>query len=73
MDEINQANGIVFSSLEDHGPSAIAKDHTGGAVCVIDDRGHYIGANHKDPLVRSGCNELRTSLHRINKCGARSG
>ncbi len=73
MDEVDQANGIILGRLEKHGAGAVAKDHAGGAVRVVDDRGHHVGADHQDPLVGARGDELRARLYGVNEGGAGRG
>ena len=52
MDVVDQPHGIIFRGLQNHRARAIAKDHAGGAVGVVDDRRHHVSTNHQHALVR---------------------
>jgi len=64
---------IVFGGLEDYGTGTVAKDHAGGAIGVVDDRGHHIRANYEDFLMSASRDELRSRLHGVNKGGTGGG
>ena len=53
--------------LRGHCASAITKKNARCAVSVIQNRGHYVRANHHHLFMRAGLNELRTRLQGIQK------
>ena len=61
------------AGFKDHSPGAVAKNNAGGAIGVVDDRRHNVGANHENSFMRARGDELRAGLHGIDKCGAGGG
>ncbi len=61
----------VRAGLEQHRAGAVAEQHAGGAVRVVDDRRHLVGADHHDLARLTGTDELRRDGQRIDE--ARTG
>ena len=66
MEKIN-AVVVAVGRLNQHCACAVAKDHTGGAVGVINNGRHYIGADHQYLFVRTGFDKLNAGLKRVDK------
>ena len=60
----------LFGRLDQHGARAIAEQHAGGAVGVVDDAGHGVGADHQDLLVRAGGHQVRARGSAVDKSRA---
>ncbi len=60
----------VVVGLQQHRAGAVAEQHAGGAVGVVDDRRHLVGADHHDLARGAGGDELRADGQRIEKAGA---
>src|SRR6185312_17139881 len=73
MDEIDQTHRVILGGLEYHGAGSVAEDHAGGAVGVIDDRGHHVRSDHHDFLVGTGGNKLSAGLQGVHEGGASRG
>ena len=56
--------------LEQHRAGAVAEQHAGGAVGVVDDRRHLVGADHHDLARGAVGDELRGDGQRIEKARA---
>ncbi len=67
MQKVDEPDRLVFRRFEQDRTRSIAKDDAGRAIGVVDDRRHHVGADHQHFLVRSGRDELRSSLQRVNK------
>src|SRR5258708_15095067 len=72
MQKINAAQPFV-GGYDQHRARAIAEDHAGGAVGVVDDRRHNVGANDQDFFMRARFHKLHSGLQRIDKTGAGRG
>src|SRR5262245_57472930 len=64
---------IAGGRFDKDGPGAIAKDHAGGTIGVIDDGRHDVGADYKHLLVSARFNEFDTRLESINEAGTGGG
>ena len=53
------ASSPFFGRLDQHRAGAVAEQHAGGAVGVIDDAAHRVGADHQHFLVRAGRHQMR--------------
>ena len=58
--EIDESQAVfaVLGGFEQHGAGAVAEQHAGGAVGVVDDAAHGIGADHQHLLVRAGGHQV---------------
>ena len=59
--------------LKQHGAGAVAKEHTGGTILIVQNGRHRVAADHQNFLVGARANELRTDGQRVGKAGARRG
>ena len=64
-------DAVFFARLDQNRARGIAEQHAGGAVGVIDDRRHLVGADHHDLAEFAGLDELRGDGERIDEAGAR--
>src|SRR2546423_8065182 len=55
----------VRAGLDQHRTGAVAEQHASGAVCVIDDRRHLVGADNHDLARMTGTDELRGDGERV--------
>ena len=51
----------------DHRARAVAENHAGSAVGVVDDRRHHVRPDHQNPLVRPGGDELGSRLQGVEE------
>ena len=49
---------------------AVAEQHAGRAIGVVDDARHHVGADHQHVVVRAGGDELRRRRQRVGEAGA---
>ena len=71
-DEIDEAQ-VVFAiagGLDQHGAGAVAEQDAGGAVGVVDDAAHGIGADDQDLAVRAGGHQVRARGEAVDESGA---
>ena len=61
---------FLLGSMQ-HRAGAVAEQHAGGAVGVVDDRRHLVGADHHDLAEFPGLDELRGDGERIDEARAR--
>src|ERR1035438_6926019 len=73
VNEVDQPDGVIFGGFQNRRARTVPEDHAGGAVGVVDDRRHYVGANHEYARVYSAGNELRSHLHGVEKGRAGGG
>ena len=64
-------DAVLFARLDEDRAGGVAEQHAGGAVGVVDDRRHLVGADHHDLAEFSGLDELRRDGERIDEAGAR--
>ena len=57
--------------LDQHRAGAVAEQHAGRAVGVVDDRRHLVGADHDDLARGAGLDELLRDRQRIEEARAR--
>ena len=55
--------------FDQHGARAIAEQDAGGAVGVIDDAAHGVGADHQHLLVRAGRHQVRADGQAVDEAG----
>ena len=60
----------IFRRLDQHRPRAIAEQHTGRTIGVVEDRRHLVGADHDDFLGAAVLDELRRDRERIEEARA---
>jgi hypothetical protein len=58
IDEAQMAVAILSAGSINTGASAVAEQDAGGAVGVIDDAAHGVGADHQHLLVRAGGHQV---------------
>ena len=71
MEVVDHSDLALGTGLQQHRARAIAEDHAGRAVLVVDDRAHHIRSNHHHLLVHAALHQLRAHLQRIGKPRAR--
>ncbi len=64
---------IRTGGLKQDGSCAVAKEHTGGPILIVQNGRHRVAADHQHFLVRARTNELRAHGQRVSKSGARRG
>ena len=65
--EVEDPLGVRSSRFDQHRAGAIAEQHAGGAVLIVDNRGHDVATDHQRILVRAGADKLRANSERVNK------
>ena len=60
----------VLGGLDQHGAGAVAEQHAGVAVGVVDDAAHGVGADHQHFLVRAGGDQVRAGGQPVDEAGA---
>ena len=70
-EEIEEAYAIfVFAGrLDQYGAGAVAEEHAGGAIGVVDNAAHGVRADDQDLLVSAGCHQVRADRGAIHKAG----
>jgi len=71
--EVNEADFAFFAGLEEDSAGAIAEDDAGGAVGVVDDGTHDVGADDENFCVCAGFDELGTHLEGVGEAGTGGG
>src|SRR6266566_5157265 len=62
VNEVDQTDGVVFGRFKNCRARTVSKDHTSGAVSVVDDRRHYVGADYQHTFLGAAGNQLRSYL-----------
>ena len=65
-----QQAGLVVGGLQQHGPGPVPEQHAGGAVLVVQDRGHDLGPDHQHALVGPALDELGPGGEGVDEAGA---
>jgi hypothetical protein len=73
MAKVDQPNLVLFCGLNQDRTGAIAENDASGAVGVVDDRRHRIGADDQDLGVRTRLDQLSAHLQGVKKTGASCG
>jgi len=60
-----------FARLNQHRSGAVAEQHAGRTVGIVDDRRHLVCSDQHDLAVFAGLDELRSDGERIDEAGAR--
>ncbi len=63
----------VSAGLDENSAGAVAEEDAGGAVGVVDDGAHDVGADDEDFFVRAGFDELGADLEGVGEAGAGGG
>ena len=71
--EVDEADFAFFAGFEQDRARAVAEDDAGGAVGVVDDGAHDVGADDEDFFVRAGFDELGADLEGVGEAGAGGG
>ena len=66
------AHTLFLGSFNEHSASAVAKEHAGSAVLVIDERRHFIGTDNNNFLVSAALYHRRSNVEAIEKSAASS-
>ena len=69
--EVDDADLGIVAGLDDGRAGAITEDHARGAIGVVDDARHDVGADHQRVLARAGGHHLRRRRQRIGESRAR--
>src|SRR3970282_114638 len=59
--------------LDQDGAGAIAEQHAGGAVLIVDDRTHDVAADDQGFFVRASAKKLRADGQGVDEAGASAG
>src|SRR5712692_4857204 len=70
VEKVDETRLTIGRRFHQHGAGTIAKDHTGGPVGVIDNRGHHVSADDQNFFVCSCTHELHAGLQGIDKSRA---
>ena len=71
--EPDDLEALFNRGLHDHGAGPVAEQHAGGAVGVVDDARHRVGADDQRALVLAGRDELARDAQREVEPGAGAG
>ena len=71
--EIDHAQFALRSGLDEDCAGAVAEEDAGGAVGVVDDGRHGVGADDEDFFVLARLDELATHLQGVDEAGAGGG
>ena len=65
-----QAVFALAGRFDQHGAGAVAEQDAGGAVGVIDDAAHGVGADHQHLSVRAGGHQVGAGGGAVDEAGA---
>ena len=65
--EIEDRAVAVLGRRDDHGAGAVAEQHAGRPILVVDDARHHVGADHQRVIVRAGRHELAGRRQRVGE------
>ena len=70
--EIDEAapSSALGGGFDQHGAGAIAEQDAGGAVGVVDDAAHGVGADHQHLLMRAGGHQVGAGGEAVDEAGA---
>src|SRR6185437_883951 len=71
--EVDEADLAFLTGLEQDCARAVAEEDAGGAVGVVDDGAHDVGADDENLFVRAGFDELGADLQGVGEAGAGGG
>ena len=71
--EVDHAVLAVGGGFEEDCAGAVAEEHAGGAVGVVDDGGHGVRADDEDFFLGAGLDELRAHLEGVDESGTGGG
>ena len=70
---VNHADFVLGCGLDEDTARSVAEEDAGGAVGVVNDGGHGVGANDEDFGVRAGFDELGSHLQGVDEAGTGGG
>ena len=73
VDKIENALLAAFGWFQKYGSCAVAKEHAGRSVLVIQNRSHDVTTNREGFFVGARANKLRCDSHRVQESRARRG